>query len=110
MLGDQSYRYLTADEMKSLGDDSLPIDVTRDERIDSNKMVISGDSNILPPQAIEDNISPQHINENYIEFARKYAPDNIDVDRHPIHIGYVIFMFQMLLINKGLDLNNKKLI
>lgn len=32
MLGDQSYRYLTADEMKSLGDDSLPIDVTKDEK------------------------------------------------------------------------------
>ena len=33
MLGDQShYKYLTADEMKSLGDDSLPMDVTRDER------------------------------------------------------------------------------
>lgn len=31
-VGDQSYRYLTADEMKSLGDDSLPIDVTKDER------------------------------------------------------------------------------
>lgn len=37
MLSDQPYRYLTVDEMKSLGDDSLPIDVTRDERIDSNK-------------------------------------------------------------------------
>lgn len=34
MLGDQSYRYLTADEMKSLGDDSLPIDVTKDEKMD----------------------------------------------------------------------------
>lgn len=34
MLGDQSYRYLTVDEMKSLGDDSLPIDVTKDEKID----------------------------------------------------------------------------
>lgn len=33
MLGDQSYRYLTADEMKSLGDDSLPIDVTKDEKL-----------------------------------------------------------------------------
>lgn len=32
ITGDQSYRYLTADEMKSLGDDSLPIDVTKDER------------------------------------------------------------------------------
>lgn len=37
MLGDQPYRYLTVDEMKSLGDDSLPIDVTRDERMDSNR-------------------------------------------------------------------------
>ncbi|GFG34153.1 hypothetical protein Cfor_05598, partial [Coptotermes formosanus] len=37
MLSDQPYRYLTVDEMKSLGDDSLPIDVTRDERIDSNR-------------------------------------------------------------------------
>ncbi|XP_067644443.1 ankyrin-2 isoform X3 [Eurosta solidaginis] len=39
MLSDQPYRYLTVDEMKSLGDDSLPIDVTRDERIDSNRMM-----------------------------------------------------------------------
>lgn len=33
LLGDNSYRYLTADEMKFLGDDSLPIDVTKDERL-----------------------------------------------------------------------------
>ncbi|KAB0792252.1 hypothetical protein PPYR_14211 [Photinus pyralis] len=87
LLGDQTYRYLTADEMKSLGDDSLPIDVTKDERMDSNRMVASGDSNMLPPQAIEDTISPQHIQQNYIEYARKYAPDNVDVARHPINIG-----------------------
>ena len=32
MLGDQAaYKFLTADEMKSLGDDSMRIDVTRDE-------------------------------------------------------------------------------
>jgi hypothetical protein len=30
-MGDQSFRYLTVDEMKSLGDDSMKIDVTRDE-------------------------------------------------------------------------------
>ncbi|XP_073958636.1 uncharacterized protein isoform X7 [Choristoneura fumiferana] len=35
ILNDQPYRYLTADDMKSLGDDSLPIDVTRDERTES---------------------------------------------------------------------------
>ncbi|KAG7294829.1 hypothetical protein JYU34_022799, partial [Plutella xylostella] len=36
VLNDQPYRYLTADDMKSLGDDSLPIDVTRDERAESS--------------------------------------------------------------------------
>ena len=35
ITGDQSYRYLTVDEMKSLGDDSLPIDVTKDEKTES---------------------------------------------------------------------------
>lgn len=87
MLGDHTYRYLTADEMKSLGDDSLPIDVTRDERIDSNKMVTSGDSNIFPPQTIEESFSPEHIHQNYVEYIKKYAPDNVDLAKHPINIG-----------------------
>lgn len=29
----ESYKYLTVDEMKSLGDDSMPIDVTQDEHM-----------------------------------------------------------------------------
>lgn len=87
VLGDHSYRYLTADEMKSLGDDSLPIDVTRDERIDSNKMITNEEQNALPPQAIEDGISPQYITENYVEYTKKYTPDNVDIGRHPINIG-----------------------
>ena len=33
LLVDNPYRYLTGDEMKFLGDDSLPIDVTKDERM-----------------------------------------------------------------------------
>lgn len=41
LLSEQPYRYLTVDEMKSLGDDSLPIDVTRDERVDSNREVMT---------------------------------------------------------------------
>ncbi len=32
LLGEQSYKYLTVDEMKSLGDDSVAIDVTSDEK------------------------------------------------------------------------------
>jgi hypothetical protein len=34
----QHYRYMTVDDMKSLGDDSLQIDVTRDERAESNRV------------------------------------------------------------------------
>ncbi|KAJ8982139.1 hypothetical protein NQ317_011285 [Molorchus minor] len=89
VLGDQTYRYLTADEMKSLGDDSLPIDVTRDERIDSNRMVSSADSNQLPPQHIEDSISPEHVSHNYVEYIKKYASDNVDIG-HPISIGFLV--------------------
>jgi hypothetical protein len=37
IMGDQSYRYLTVDEMKSLGDDSMPMDVTGDERRNSGE-------------------------------------------------------------------------
>lgn len=81
MLGDHTYRYLTADEMKSLGDDSLPIDVTRDERIDSNRMVASSDSNILPPQTIEESFSPIHLQQNYVEYVSKYASDNVDLGK-----------------------------
>lgn len=88
MLADQPYRYLTVDEMKSLGDDSLPIDVTRDERVDSNRMVTSGDGIMIPPQAIEDSISPQHVSQNYTEFtSNKYIPDNVDIGKHPINVG-----------------------
>ncbi|EDV97423.1 GH16856 [Drosophila grimshawi] len=59
MLSDQPYRYLTVDEMKSLGDDSLPIDVTRDERMDSNRMTQSGEyASGVPPTIGEEMISP----------------------------------------------------
>ena len=38
MSDQQHYRYMTVDDMKSLGDDSLQIDVTRDERAESNRV------------------------------------------------------------------------
>jgi hypothetical protein len=98
-LSDQPYRYLTVDEMKSLGDDSLPIDVTRDERAD-NKMIQSADSTMNrssePPQALEDSISPQHITmqqtsgRTVTDYAG--AADNVVIDRHPQHVGYVSLM------------------
>ena len=38
MLGDHSYRFLTVDEMKSLGDDSMPIDDKMDVSFQSTTM------------------------------------------------------------------------
>jgi ankyrin len=80
--------------MKSLGDDSLPIDVTRDERVD-NKMITSTESaSAKPPQALEDSISPQHISvmdqsavseRTVTDYAA--TADNIVIDRHPQHVG-----------------------
>lgn len=94
-MSDQPYRYLTVDEMKSLGDDSLPIDVTRDERAD-NKMNVSTDSAMAtsqPPQALEDSISPQHITlqqtsgRTVVDYAA--TTDNVVINRHQQHVGYV---------------------
>lgn len=98
-LSDQPYRYLTVDEMKSLGDDSLPIDVTRDERAD-NKMIQSTESAMItsmPPQALEDSISPQHLTlqqtsgRTVVDYAAN--ADNVVIDRHPQHVGYVSHLF-----------------
>lgn len=75
IIGDQTYRYLTADEMKSLGDDSLPMDVTKDEKIDTNRLSSNLDI-ILPHQQIEDPFSPEQITQNYVEYIKKLSPDH----------------------------------
>jgi ankyrin len=82
--------------MKSLGDDSLPIDVTRDERAET-KMITSTESAMMssqPPQALEDSISPQHITMTRSSVERTVVDypinaDNIVIDRHPQQLGYV---------------------
>lgn len=87
---DQPYRYLTVDEMKSLGDDSLPIDVTRDERIDSNRMVQSTETVSKPPTALEDAISPQHasmIGVGKTVVDSNYIIDNVKIDKTQQHVG-----------------------
>lgn len=41
-----------------------------------------------PPTAVDDTISPQHVKESYTQFtATHYTPDNIDINRHPVHVG-----------------------
>lgn len=90
---DHPYRYLTVDEMKSLGDDSLPIDVTRDERMDSNRMAQSTDSTNAnqPPTAIEDAISPHHANVQNTEQSAVdgggYVIDNVRIDKYQQNVG-----------------------
>uniref|UniRef100_T1J7N3 Death domain-containing protein n=1 Tax=Strigamia maritima TaxID=126957 RepID=T1J7N3_STRMM len=89
MLGDQSYRYLTVDEMKSLGDDSLPImDPTRDERMEMH-LVKDTLLSAAPPAMDDDRISPQPP-QGYAQFTGNYAPDNIDISRSPIHAGFLV--------------------
>lgn len=81
MLSDQPYRYLTVDEMKSLGDDSLPIDVTRDERVDSNRMAQSAEYTTglqqqQPQPVVESTISP-HKAQTYSAVQGKSMMDGV---------------------------------
>ncbi|XP_076361970.1 uncharacterized protein LOC143252947 isoform X3 [Tachypleus tridentatus] len=89
ILGDQSMRYLTVDEMKSLGDDSLPIDVTKDERT-AESMLLSADSG-APLTVEEDHLSPLHIRHDIESvFVSNYAADNVDISRAPVHAGFLV--------------------
>ncbi|XP_042148280.1 ankyrin-2 isoform X3 [Ixodes scapularis] len=90
MLGDQSFRYLTADEMKSLGDDSLPIDVTRDERLTESIHVGREPGHVAPLTQEEERLSPTQAHQTEAVFVGNYAPDNVDISRTPIHAGSLI--------------------
>ncbi|CAG7718331.1 unnamed protein product [Allacma fusca] len=70
--GNESYRYLTVDDMKSLGDDSLPIDVTRDEQHHRDSGYINTEENV--------------ISHKYSQL----ASDNIDISRSPVQIGFLV--------------------
>ncbi|XP_077503819.1 uncharacterized protein LOC144114148 isoform X27 [Amblyomma americanum] len=90
MLGDQSFRYLTADEMKSLGDDSLPIDVTRDERITESIHITREPGHPAPLTQEEERLSPTQAHTTEAIFVGNYAPDNVDLSRTPIHAGSLL--------------------
>jgi ankyrin len=76
MINEQSYRYLTGEEMKGFGDESAPIDVTRDERCDAN---------IVPPTSIDEAISPQTVYDSY-----SGPVDNVDIVKYPPHVGFLV--------------------
>ncbi|CAM1293249.1 Uncharacterised protein g682 [Pycnogonum litorale] len=90
MLGDQAYHYLTSDEMKSLGDDSMPIDVTNEDKLEP--IIIQRESNIAtfaaPPGTAETDQSPvRYPSQEAIFTATNYTPDNIDISRTPVYAG-----------------------
>ncbi|XP_044010733.1 ankyrin-3-like isoform X13 [Aphidius gifuensis] len=75
MLSDQQqYRYMTVDDMKSMGDDSMRVNVTDDERDNRH----SGGTNIT------DMITKENYHRTN---AANLKPDNIDINRHPVHVG-----------------------
>ncbi|XP_046140908.1 ankyrin-3-like isoform X13 [Osmia bicornis bicornis] len=75
MLSDQQqYRYMTVDDMKSMGDDSMRVNVTDDER----------DNRHSGAPTITEMITK----ENYQRTnAANLKPDNVDINRHPVHVG-----------------------
>ncbi|XP_074025695.1 uncharacterized protein isoform X3 [Leptinotarsa decemlineata] len=82
MLGDQQqYKYMTVDDMKSLGDDSMRLDVTNDEKSEYNR-------NSIAPSNISNEliITPHHVKEYYSTNAYS-SPDNVDINRQPITAG-----------------------
>ncbi|GFS34065.1 ankyrin-3 [Nephila pilipes] len=84
MLGDQSLHYMTTDELKALADDNtLGIDVTRDERE-------TGSTLIAPLTAEEDHLTPQHVAHQESTFSSSMAPDNVDLARAPVHAGFLV--------------------
>ncbi|EEC06471.1 ankyrin 2,3/unc44, putative [Ixodes scapularis] len=86
----KSFRYLTADEMKSLGDDSLPIDVTRDERLTESIHVGREPGHVAPLTQEEERLSPTQAHQTEAVFVGNYAPDNVDISRTPIHAGFLV--------------------
>lgn len=138
MLSDQhQYRYMTVDDMKSMGDDSMRVNVTDDERDNRHaggkyrfnsfffvlnrqktiffdillkvvqqqqrenngcKIVISRKRHIfhffLFIFFIAPTITEMITKENYQRTnAAILKPDNIDINRHPVHVGYVFDLY-----------------
>ncbi|KAK9878102.1 hypothetical protein WA026_020744 [Henosepilachna vigintioctopunctata] len=75
------YKYMTFDDMKSLGDDSMKLDVTNDEKNEyRNSMAPSQVSSELI-------INPVHSKENYTSHS---APDNVEIVKPPITAGFLV--------------------
>ncbi|XP_058801309.1 titin homolog isoform X2 [Phymastichus coffea] len=77
MLSDQQqYRYMTGDDMKSMGDDSMRVNVTDDER----------DNRHSGAPTITEMITKESYNR---QNAANHKPDNVNIHRHPVHVGRI---------------------
>ncbi|VVC36072.1 Hypothetical protein CINCED_3A025137 [Cinara cedri] len=74
------YRYMTVDDMKSYGDDSLKIDVTRDEKMDLVNDSVVANEYISNTHYISPQYSPNPSGGSILS-------DNIDICRSPVNIG-----------------------
>ncbi|XP_076296315.1 uncharacterized protein LOC143216793 isoform X5 [Lasioglossum baleicum] len=78
MLSDQQqYRYMTVDDMKSMGDDSMRVNVTDDER----------DNRHSGAPTITEMITKENYHRSN---AANLKPDNVDINRHPVHVGFLV--------------------
>ncbi|CAG9832006.1 unnamed protein product [Diabrotica balteata] len=99
LLDQQQYKYMTVDDMKSYGDDSMRLDVTNDEKSEYNR------NSIAPSQISNDIIiTPQHVKEYYATNAYS-APDNVDINRQPITVGSIAEMLEDINLKFGLTEN-----
>ncbi|XP_057656758.1 ankyrin-3-like isoform X1 [Diorhabda carinulata] len=84
LLDQQQYKYMTVDDMKGFGDESMRLDVTSDEKSEYNR------NSVAPSQhSNELIITPQHIKEYYSSNIHS-APDNVDINRQPITVGFLV--------------------
>ncbi|XP_072156429.1 uncharacterized protein [Bemisia tabaci] len=82
MSDQQQYHYMTAENMKSLQDDSLKIDVTRDEQGDALRDSMVRDYIINQQQYSNQQLSPNLS-------AISNLSDNVDISKTAIHVGLV---------------------
>ncbi|RWS08707.1 ankyrin-2-like isoform X8, partial [Dinothrombium tinctorium] len=83
MLGDHSYNYLTAEEIKF--DDSIPIDVTKDERPVPEGLITRESAPLIE----QESVSPAH-HMMTDSFVNNLAPDNIDILKAPVATGFLV--------------------
>jgi len=86
-IQDQSYKYLTTEEMKGLGDDSINIDVTNDEKEKKESLNRAAEASI--EKKILEMERTREYGANTIN--NQIQPDNIEIPtKPPVHAGFLV--------------------